>query len=564
MPSRKRTKNIQIDEDDATIAKRTRYSLSKSKPQLPKPHIDDDTRSDSDDSDDSDGSNDSDDTYDSDFVVSDDSESKEILRKIFKKKKGEDVDENAAQIKKQLTTLGGIELNKIDPIINEIESGHVSYSDILRSELNLFDKARLAELKNALEQIDVGTIEYVELKKTIHDDFARLNMLGAHEHKFLADCKSGDAMQDNKIIKSIIDSKLERDTKQLLIAKYNATLTSDAEERTKNMLWIQAVLKIPFATQDFWMTHGDYSANIISAKCQLDQQIYGMEKAKIRVLELFTSMITNPTYSRKCIALVGSPGIGKSLFSQTVAKVMKFPCEQISLGGMNDSACLLGHHATYVSAKSGAVVNAVTKMGCTNGVIIFDEFDKLQSEGRGYEVIASLLHVLDYTQNSNFRDNYIHEVPIDLSNIMFVLTLNDIACVDKILLDRIHVIRMEDYTMSDKIDIGIKYIFPRLIQRIGIAEDSIICPPHCMTQIIAKTSDEKGVRNLERNIQIIIERLNVIDTINRSTHNVSHTIKNIYKYYIPAITFPVVLTDNIIDVLIFEHTPREAYQSMYV
>ena len=183
---------------------------------------------------------------------------------------------------------------------------------------------------------------------------------------------------------------------------------------------------------------------IINLRNILDSKLYGLDKVKERILEFYCAMINNPYYKKKFIALVGPPGVGKTMLAQSIAESMNLPYDQISFGSIKDASVLTGHSSTYIGARPGIFVNILKKSKLLNPVVLLDEVDKISNSSEGMSVNSVLLHVLDNSQNKRFQDMYMPEIHLDLSNIFFILALNNLDNIDPILRDRIHVINIKD------------------------------------------------------------------------------------------------------------------------
>ncbi len=224
---------------------------------------------------------------------------------------------------------------------------------------------------------------------------------------------------------------------------------------------------------------------------------------------IVNNKICDPDSSRNTIALLGQPGVGKTAIVRTLARVLGIPFYQISLGGIKDSAILDGHDYTYTGAQCGRIAKAMQKMGCCNGIIFFDEFDKIGDTERGQEVSDLLLHVTDFTQNSEFVDNFL-DLKIDLSKVWFIFSLNYKSKVDPVLLNRMKLIEVPGYEQHEKVQIIQNYVFPKLLKEQKMDQDSLILTREVAEYLIEKVDREKGVRNIERAAVSIVNRVNVL------------------------------------------------------
>jgi len=275
----------------------------------------------------------------------------------------------------------------------------------------------------------------------------------------------------------------------------------------------------------------------------LDKNVYGMTKAKERILEIYCAMLVNPEYKNSTIGFVGSPGVGKSILARTIAQTMNLPFEQISMGSIKDASTLIGHSYTYIGAHAGLFVNLLRKMKVLNGIIFMDEIDKIPNTPDGQSIYAVLIHVLDKIQNNRFQDSYIPEIPINLSNIMFIVAMNDDNQIDPIVKDRIHLIKIDSYTTEDKINIGLDYLLPIAISNLTMNKKDITISKEVMKYIITRRPMEDGVRQLEKDLNTLCEKLNVLK------HMTSKKSKLKISYY-KNITFPLNVSKENIDTLL--------------
>jgi ATP-dependent Clp protease ATP-binding subunit ClpA len=494
----------------------------------------------------------------------------------------------------------------------QIATKYTNADQILLSDLDVKDKARLFEWREALDLLDVDTVEYFSHRDMITQEFQKLRDIPMSVRSALTQLQGPDKTQHQQILESIVTCNHPANVQRLMYQKLKDIESEESDEYVKVVAWVRIVLSIPTTLcpliADKTSCLSQYLVNIRNS---LDRNVFGMVKAKTRVIEMFASMLTNPKRTRKCMAFVGPPGVGKTWFARCLSESLGLPYDQISLGGINDVSCLVGHNPTYVSARPGMIVESLARMKHLNGILVLDEFDKLQDDNKGYEVISSLLHILDTTQNTEFKDHYLTEVPIDLSNVIFVLTLNNLNNVDKTLADRLTIVEVGEYKFREKIRMAIDFLLPRILKVLNLPASHIICNDKCMVRILNLTTEEKGVRNLERNLQILVERLNILHVLNANalplglestqcdvesdaevnfdgpktdttsdaadaTASAANIIavtsdavtvnakKGICAYYLPDITFPVRLTEDIVDALLLDQIKPSSTEHMYV
>jgi len=280
--------------------------------------------------------------------------------------------------------------------------------------------------------------------------------------------------------------------------------------------WIDVVIDIPWTiTKPLGLNITSSNAITINsiltwAKAKLDSEIYGMDGIKEELLLVLNHRLTNPNSTDHSIALIGPPGVGKTKIVRTLATILSLPFEQISMGGVTDSSFLDGHSYTYEGARPGKIVESLKKLQCKNGILFFDEVDKIGSSSRSQEVSNQLLHITDFTQNTHFCDKYLPELPLDLSKIWFVFSLNDENLMDPILKNRMNLIKVPGYSPKDKIQIIDKFLVNQICESLQMDQKQIILTPEVKNHIISKCSQEEGIRDLKRAIETLYRKLDVL------------------------------------------------------
>jgi len=433
-------------------------------------------------------------------------------------------------------------LEEYGEILADIEKKTIKDVDIVESQMSRDNKIWFIEQLGVLKHLDSNTDQYVELRNRIYNKFKRLK--DNNEYVEILDKYNELDTLKNKINQKVIPD----DVRNILIEKYEelCKYSKQTEEYMKYFTWINWILSVPTISKQISLKG---TADLLRVKDTLDRELFGMHNAKDRVLEIAGAMITNQNYKNKCIALRGPPGVGKTVFGRAIANSLNLPFEQISLGGMKDSSYLTGHCHTYIGAKPGVIVSSLKKIGCKNGIIFFDELDKIQESDGGKEISSTLLHILDPSQNHDFRDQYMQEISINLSEIFFILSLNDTESIDKVLLDRLHIIDIDGYTIQDKITIGLNYVLPKIYLELNIKIKDVIVSDDIMTYIIGKTPQEHGVRRLEENIKLIFEKINVLMILkrNRRRRKGCKQRKINYGYCIDNFKLPFILTKKHVD-----------------
>lgn len=285
--------------------------------------------------------------------------------------------------------------------------------------------------------------------------------------------------------------------------------------------YIETVLEMP------WKKVSRDNQDIIHAKEILEEDHYGLEKVKDRVLEFLAVRALTKKGTSPILCLVGPPGTGKTSIARSVARALGKKYVRISLGGIHDEAEIRGHRKTYVGAMPGRIADAMRQAGVSNPLMLLDEIDKVSADYRG-DVSSALLEVLDGEQNVKFRDHYL-EIPLDLSGVLFIATANDASTIPRPLLDRMEVIEVSSYTENEKFHISKKYLIPKQLERNGLTEEMLSFSDKALEKIIHNYTREAGVRNLERRIGEICRKA-AREFLERKKKTVHITEGNLQKY----------------------------------
>ena len=282
------------------------------------------------------------------------------------------------------------------------------------------------------------------------------------------------------------------------ISRFSKMQASSAEA-TVSRTYIETILELP------WDNMSEDNIDLIKAEKILNEDHYGLDKVKERVLEYLAVIRLSESLKGPILCLVGPPGTGKTSIAKSVARSIGREFVRMSLGGVRDEAEIRGHRRTYIGAIPGRVINAIKECGTRNPVFLFDEVDKIGADYKG-DPASALLEVLDPEQNKDFTDHFL-EVPFDLSKVMFITTANTTETIPGPLLDRMEVIEVSGYTEDDKLKIAQKYLVPKQIKENGLTKDNISFTKTGIRTIIDYYTRESGVRNLEREIGTLCRRV---------------------------------------------------------
>jgi len=269
-------------------------------------------------------------------------------------------------------------------------------------------------------------------------------------------------------------------------------LPDQSPERHVIRTWLDLVLELP------WSKATEDNLDIARARQVLNEDHYGLDDVKERILEHLGVLQRNPGAKAPILCFVGPPGVGKTSLGQSIARALGRKFERMSLGGLHDESELRGHRRTYIGAMAGRLIQAIRRAGAQNPVLMLDEVDKLGRDFRG-DPASALLEVLDPAQNSTFRDNYL-DLPFDLSKVMFITTANSLDTLPQPLLDRMEVIRLSGYSEEEKIAIANRYLIPRQLKETGLTAGMVRFGDEGLRKLIGSYTREAGLRNLERNI----------------------------------------------------------------
>lgn len=285
--------------------------------------------------------------------------------------------------------------------------------------------------------------------------------------------------------------------------------------------YIDALTGVP------WKKRSKVKNDIVAAQKVLDEDHYGLEKVKERILEYLAVQQRARKLKGPILCLVGPPGVGKTSLGQSIARATGRKFTRMALGGVRDEAEIRGHRRTYIGSMPGKIVQKLTKVGTRNPLFLLDELDKMSMDFRG-DPASALLEVLDPEQNHAFNDHYL-EVDYDLSDIMFVATANSLN-IPAPLLDRMEVIHLSGYTEDEKLNIAKRYLVPKQIKNNGLKEDEIHIADGALLDTIRYYTREAGVRNLEREISKICRKVVKEVLLKPSDKKVNVTAKNLDKY----------------------------------
>lgn len=417
----------------------------------------------------------------------------------------------------------------------------VKYED-KQEILEIFDPIK--RLKRLLD-IMGKEIVLLECEKDIHSAVKdRLNRNQREyylreEMKVIQDELGGTDMTDtDDYYDKIMNAKLPEEVKERLLKENNrlAKTPFGSAEAGVMRSYLDTCLEIP------WTERTVDKLNIKAAKKVLDADHDGLDKVKERILEFLAVKQLNPELKNQMLCLVGPPGVGKTSVVSSIARALGRKYVRVSLGGVRDEADIRGHRKTYIGSMPGRIVTALTQAKVGNPLILLDEIDKLTSDAHG-DPASALLEVLDSEQNKAFRDHFV-ELPIDLSECIFIATANTLETVPRPLIDRMEVIELKTYTRTEKLQIAKNHLISKQLARHGLTKKMLSIPDTAVLEIIDYYTREAGVRNLERTLADLFRKSAKKIIENGDGKPIKITAKNISEFLGARKLFPDRISDT--------------------
>ncbi len=399
-------------------------------------------------------------------------------------------------------------------IVNTIEDASMLCDFLAANLLYSFnDKIRILSVYDTskrVEQLDIAFHDEREIFETERDITRRVHekLSGNQRDVFLREqlrvIKSElgeDEDEEDELWVKISKAKLPEEIKGKFIKEYTkmSRMPFGTAEATVIRNYLETCLEIP------WGVYTKDKINVEKASKILERDHYGLEKVKERILEYLAVKQISPELKGQIICLVGPPGVGKTSIARSIATSMGRNYVRASLGGVRDEADIRGHRKTYIGSMPGRIVSALTQSGSMNPLFLLDEVDKLTNDSRS-DPSAALLEVLDSEQNHSFRDHFV-EIPVDLSDCVFIATANTTDTIPRPLLDRMEIISIPGYTMNEKIAIAKRHLIPKQLKRHGLTKNNLTFKDSAIKELIECYTKESGVRTLEREIAHVCRRI---------------------------------------------------------
>lgn len=476
-----------------------------------------------------------------------------------------------------------------NPIPADVESEYKEMLDVRkmlteqlkRRPANKFLKSSLKECNENIKKLTrkarhENTNTYYKLvnserRQTNEIDYFKHKLSNKEQHGIMKDLKEiNQSIYAEKPYRlSLLQSNIPSKFKAVAMQRLNTLKSMDPSDheyyKIKN--WVDAFMRIPFGVyRSINIRMGDgleVCDNFMnSAKKTLDDCVYGLNDAKLQIMQMLGQWIVNPDSVGTSIAIHGPPGTGKtSIVKEGISKILGREFAFIALGGCGDGSFLEGHSYTYEGSMWGKIVQILMDCKSMNPIIYFDELDKVSDTPRGQEIIGILTHLTDTSQNSEFHDKYFSEVSLDLSKCLFIFSYNDENAVNPILKDRMYRIQTKGYDTKEKITIARDYLLPKIREQVSFKAEDIVIPDETLQYIISTphlTKNESGVRNLKRCLEIIYTKLNLYRLVKPGNAMFEKDLG-------VKVQFPITITRKEIDVFIKNNeTLNPSILAMYV
>ena len=421
-----------------------------------------------------------------------------------------------------------LEVKGLKSLVDEIAANIPLYYKDLQEILNRTDfwqryEVLAFKLVNEVQIMDIKEEIQMKVKERVdkhQKEYILREQLKLIREELGDDTTLSDAEEFEKAAKELDAPEEVKEKLKKEISRFKSSLNSPAESGVIRT-YIETLLEMP------WNHAAEDSNDIEFARKVLDEDHYGLEEVKERVLEFLAVRSLTKRGDSPILCLVGPPGTGKTSIAKSLARALKKPYVRISLGGVRDEAEIRGHRKTYVGAMPGRIANAIKSAGVNNPVMLLDEIDKVSTDYKG-DTFSALLEVLDGEQNSKFRDHYL-EVPLNLSEVVFVTTANTLQTIPRPLLDRMEIIEVSSYTENEKLHIAMEHLIPKQLEKHGLTPKMLSFSKHAIWKIAGNYTKEAGVRQMDREIGNICRKA-AKEILTTEKKKVIITDRNIHKY----------------------------------
>lgn len=468
-------------------------------------------------------------------------------------------------------------LEKEDPVAfanfkkveEEITKSEPDLLKILKTPMRLEDRVKLFQYYEIYKNQEPNTEEWINSRDFVNKLFKDYQIVYKQHCQY--NDKQHEKMEDQakkftnyntqiNLKYKILNLETSDNNKEVIYRRYEEyTETSPTDDQYGKLRnWLSWATDLPYDKLKIQKIT-DMSKLLKKAADIMNKELYGMEKVKEQILLFINAKLTNPTMKKCNLGLIGPPGSGKTSIAKLIAKLMDLPFEQISFGGIDKPDYLKGHEYTYIGSQPGEIVRCMKRMGYKNGILFLDEYEKISDNK---DICSALLHITDPTQNNEFRDNFLADITIDLSDIWFIYSMNS-APSDDALNDRIFTIEVPGYSYSDKIKIIEEYLLPKCLKNCSLEVGNITLAKGAAGYIINKVSSshDGGVRSIEKAIADIVNKVNFIVTYQDKKGNIPFDIS--FKIN-QKLSYPLVLDNIMLEKILISKETNKMIQMMYI
>jgi len=483
------------------------------------------------------------------------------------KSKGEDQEEEAKDAESEYTELLELKKHLSEKLKQKPKSKILIHAieECRQSIKKLVQKTRLNNARKYHKMINS------EQEQTSEIDYFKKKLSNKEQLRVMKELKeiNEHIRVDKPYRLMLLDSNIPPKYKATVMQKVNMLKMMEPgdSEYHKIKYWVDAFMRVPFSIYKSLSVRMDDGMEKCTefmerSKAILDDCVYGLDDAKMQIMQMVGQWIANPSAMGTAIAIKGPMGTGKTTLTKDgISKILGREFAFIALGGIGDASFLEGHSYTYEGSTWGKIVQIIMDSKCMNPVIYFDELDKVSDTAKGEEIIGILTHLTDTTQNSQFHDKYFSEVDFDVSKCLFIFSYNDESKVNPILKDRMYRIETKGYDAKEKVIIARNYLLPKIREQVNFTEEEVIIPDETIQYIVgnaALTNGEAGVRNLKRCLEIVYTKINLYRLMKPGS-------KLFGKEMEMEVKFPFTVTKQAVDVFIKnEEKQNQSLLAMYV
>lgn len=400
---------------------------------------------------------------------------------------------------------------KFKRVLQQLESKEPLMETILNLRCKMKDKLHVFELYYIYKSCAYNSEERLQVKTELNE---RITALQKETRYFRSkkeeiqhlEKKVEDMDELMNLKKRILHLTCDEEDRILLYKKYKDLENCEYhdEDYYKQKTWLINALKLPF-NNFMELKSDDITLRLKEIKCFLDKELYGMTNVKEQILLFLNDRFHNPVMKGCSLGLVGCPGVGKTTVALCLSRILGLPFQHIALGGLMHADSMKGHESTYIGSKPGVIAQALMRMQFKNGILFFDEFDKVNNNE---EIVNVMLHLTDFSQNHKFQDNYFTDLELDLSSCWFIYSMNAKPH-NKALADRVFYINVKGYNISEKVQIIQNYILPKQLQNAKLKNGDVVINEKIAEEIIRKVqcNDDKGIRMLDTAVQLLVSKI---------------------------------------------------------